>query len=156
MSGSIFSDEQLATLRQRIGVAADADAATTLAALDEILEEQADPAPSATAPEGMVLLDEAAHAALVSDATAGREARNEQLRAHRAGLVEAAVRDGRIPPSRREHWASLLEADPGAEQTLASLAKGVVPVDELGHSGQLDPQSAGDDELYASLFPKEA
>ncbi len=56
-----FTDEQLTTMRQRLGVAATADEATILAALDEALTKQsASPSPTATVPPGMTLIPQAA------------------------------------------------------------------------------------------------
>ena len=121
-------------LRQRLGVAENADEGTILAALDEALAEQAEPAtpPAAAAlPEGTVAIErtqlDALHASV-----AGLTAEAEQRRTERrTGLVAAAVADGRIAPARRDHWAAALTADPeGAE---ASLAPGLVPVAEVGH-----------------------
>lgn len=147
-------------VRQRLGVAADADEATILAALDETLAEQAEPtgdaapAPVAAAlPEGTVAIDAAQLEALQAAARRGDEARARQERDDREALVSAAISDGRIPPARREAWLAQLESDPGSRDVLASLAPGLIPVGEpLGHSDA----PAGDDALYASLFGKES
>jgi len=152
-----FSDEQLTTLRQRVGVPVDADADTILAALAECLEERADaPAPQAQTgpPEGMVLLEEQQYQQLLDNAAAGREARDQQVSEHRAQLVTAAISDGRIPRARRDHWLTALEADPeGNEALLASLAPGLVNVTERGHSS---PSGAGDDDpVYAAMYGEE-
>lgn len=148
-----FSAEQLTTMRQEIGVAADADGDTIVAGLVEALKEKAEPTTAKVAPEGMVMLDEATLATLKADAAAGQEARSEQIRTKREGLVKAAVNDGRIPPARREHWAALLEADPGAEETLAALTPGLVPLVELGHA----EGAAGSEEetAYSAVYPTE-
>lgn len=152
-----FSDEQLTTLRQRVGVPVDADADTILGALAECLEERAEaPAPQAQAgpPEGMVLMDEVQHTQLLADAAAGRAARDQQVAEHRTRLVDEAVRDGRIPVARKEHWIQALAADPeGNEATLAALAPGLVNVTERGHSS---PSGAGDDDpVYAAMYGEE-
>lgn len=146
-----FSDEQLTTMRQRLGVAADADEATILAALEEALNERAEPSQTASHPAGTVLVDEQVLAQMRADAAAGRAARDEQLRLEREQLVEAAVADGRIPPARREHWQSQLAADPGAAVVLAGLAKGTVPVEARGHDGA--PETGSDE--YELLYGKE-
>lgn len=153
-------------LRQRLGIADDsADEATILAALDEALAEQEtagttpDPAGQPVAsvqqlPEGVVTIDADQLAQLQADARQGREARDEQRRNHREQVVNAAVADGRIAPARREAWLAQLEADPGAEQVLASLAKGTVPLAETGFGAA--PDLTDDDAIYASLYGKEA
>ncbi|GAB7039711.1 Clp protease ClpP [Catenuloplanes niger JCM 9533] len=148
-----FSDEQLTTMRQQLGLASDADEGAILAALAERLAEP--PAPR-TAP-GTVTLDEAQHAQLLNDARDGREARAQQLTERRERLVQAAVDDGRIPPARRDHWIAQLAADPGAESTLADLRPGLVPVKEIGYAGtsknevaETDP-AASDDYWFAGV-----
>lgn len=145
-----FSDEQLTTMRQQLDLADDANEATIVAALSERLAER--PAPQ-TAP-GTVVLDEAQHAQLLADARDGREARAQQLAERRERLVEAAIGDGRIPPARRGTWLAYLEADPGAEETLAQLKPGLIPVDEIGYQtnneSTADP-AAGDDYWFAGV-----
>lgn len=150
-----FSDEQLTTLRQRLGVETDADETTILAALDEALTERADPpaAPAPpTLPEGTVAIDAGQLEQLQVAAAAGVEARNEQLATNRRQLVDAAIAEGRIAPARREHWLTQLEADPGSETVLASLAKGLVPLAAAGHDGA--PESE-EDAVYGQLFGAE-
>lgn len=147
-----ISDEQMTTLRQRAGVADGADFDTCVAALGEALEEQA--APAATIPDGMVLMDSTQQQHLLADAAAGREARNQQQLEQREGLVNAAVRDGRIAPARREHWLNALTADPeGTEQLLGNLAPGLVPMDSLGHAGHEPVTVSADERLYDNVWP---
>jgi ATP-dependent protease ClpP protease subunit len=129
-----FSDDQLSTLRQHLGLADDADEQAIMDA-------------------GTVAIDAAALADLQTAAAMGREARARQAREDRESLVDAAIRDGRVPPARRAAWVAQLEADPGAEAVLASLAPGLIPVAEIGHAGEHgDPEA---DALYASIFGKD-
>ena len=153
-----FNDAQLTTLRQSLGVADDADGDTIVAALQEVLQEQAteeQPAAS-TVPEGMALVDADMLAALREDAAAGREARNQQQSERRHALVQAAVRDGRIPLARAKHWEEQLAKDPGAETTLASLAAGLIPLEERGHAGEGPQSTDTTDDLYAQAWGKPA
>ena len=146
-----FSDEQLTTLRQQVGVADDADEATILAALAEALTEQADPNPPAPLPAGTVAIDSEQLQELQVAARAGQQARAQQETEHREQLVAAAVADGRIPPARRDAWLAALTADPGSEQTLAALAPGLIPVGApFGHTGQ--PDNSADDDVFEALF----
>lgn len=159
-----FSDEQLATMRTSLGLAEDADEATIIEAMTEALEERADdPAPdpestpepvAARLPEGVVAIDAAQLAALQASAQRGDEARAQQERDVRMALVNAAVTDGRIPAARRDAWVGQLEADPGAANTLAALAPGLVPVEARGHDGApsatADP-AAADDYWFAGV-----
>lgn len=137
-----FTDEQLTTMRQQLGLPEDADETAILAGLSEALEERADdtpPAPPANqSPEGTVVLDQAQYAALVAGAEAGQQARETQLAEERTRAVQAAVADGRIPPARRDHWLAQLERDPGAAEVLATMAPGLVPVAELGYDGDAE------------------
>jgi len=146
-----FSDEQLTTLRQQVGVADDADEATILAALAEAMTEQADPTPPTPLPAGTVAIDAEQLEQLQVAARAGQEARAQQQTEHREQLVSAAVADGRIPPARRDAWLASLAADPGSEQTLASLAPGLIPIGApVGHTGQ--PDNSADDDVFEALF----
>lgn len=85
------------------------------------------------------MVDSATLAKLRRDADVGRTHREREL-------VAAAIRDGRIPPASRETWLSLLAVDPAAEQTLAKLRKGTIPVTPLGYS------SDDDTDLYSDLY----
>jgi ATP-dependent protease ClpP protease subunit len=73
-------------LRQRLGIAENADEGTILAALDEALAERAtDEPPKAALPEGAVAIDAGILAELRTDAAAGREAREQQQAERREG-----------------------------------------------------------------------
>jgi ATP-dependent protease ClpP protease subunit len=142
-------------LRERLGIPADSilDDDGLLSAVDEALAEQAT-APAAAAAPGTVVLDAAQYEDLVASAAEGRAARQEQLAANRAALVNAAVEDGRIAPARREHWVNALAADPGMADTLAGLQKGLVPVAAAGYTGGVD-ESSEDESLYSKFYGKE-
>jgi hypothetical protein len=162
--------DTLAKVRARLGLSADADEAAVLAALDTVApdnEPDDDPAPDAETEEdeadeeetdeaapGTVLIDEGVLAQLRSDAEAGRAARLQQLAEHRENLVNAAVRDGRISLARKADWLNKLEKDKGSESELASLAKGLVPVDgPRGYTGSLGDVAEDNDEMtYKALF----
>lgn len=149
----MLTDEQYAQLCQRVGVAADADADTTLAALDEALAERAEPM---SLPSGARIIDEATYDDLVARATRGDEAVQAEATARREAAVDAAVAEGRIPPSRRDHWVAQMNADEaGASQVLAELAPGTIPVDEIGHAATTTDDTQGMEEYHA-LFPKGA
>lgn len=89
---------------------------------------------------------------LQEDAKAGREARAEQIAARRHGVVEAAIRAGKIPPARRDHYRTMMDADEeGTTQLLASLDAGVLPVGEETGSGDSPEAEA----LSGSEYPTE-
>jgi ATP-dependent protease ClpP protease subunit len=136
-----FSDEQLTTMRQRLGVAEDADEATILAALDEALDDRAEtPQHAAQVPEGMTLIETTVLDELRNGARQGTEARQRQLTEDRDRAIDNAIRTGRTTPARREHWQNAWDADPeGTRQTLEALAPGLVPVEEIGNAGDGTP-----------------
>ena len=141
--GVTMGDILKSGLHNRLGIQTPIDTMTDeqlLAAVDEVLAEQVEEqAPSAQVPEGTVLIDTEQLEALRADAAAGRQARDEQVRAHRAQIVDAAVADGRIAPARREHWLDALNADEeGAKALLESLAKGLIPMESIGSAGVLE------------------
>lgn len=151
-----FTDEQLTTMRQQLGLPKDADEATIVAGLQEALAEQAEtPTPPTTAalPPGTVAVDQATLDELRASAELGRAAHDQQQRERREQLVNAAVADGRIAPARREAWLNQLAADPGSEETLASLAPGLIPVDgPIGHAKNDANTDTDAEALYRAVY----
>jgi ATP-dependent Clp endopeptidase proteolytic subunit ClpP len=147
------STMELSEIREALGLADDSsDEDVLTAALDRLTAPPPAPVP-APLPDGVVTIDAAALAALQANAQAGVEARAEQLRQHRASLVDGAVADGRIAPVSRDAWLAQLEATPGSEEVLAGLAKGLIPTKELGtEAHDLEVEHAE----YAALYGKEA
>lgn len=146
-----MDDTQLAGLRTALGLADDVDEPAVLAAVLARLEAPPPVVPPPPLPEGTVAIDQTQLAKLQTAAAAGLDARRQQEQERREGLVTAAVRDGRIPPARQDHWLAQLTADAGAADVLASLAPGLIPVGvEIGHAGG-SPTDA-DDALYTRLF----
>lgn len=152
-----FNDQQITALREQVGFPADADAGTIVAAVTEALTESADPAETPQIPEGMALVETTVLDELRNGARQGTEARQRQLTEDRDRAIEDAIRTGRTTPARREHWQNAWNADPdGTAQILASLAPGLVPVDEVGHAGDVDTAAkTADDVLYANVFGDE-
>lgn len=129
-----------------------ADADKTPAEQEAPAEQEREPV---AASSGTVTLDQAAYEQLRSDAAAGREAREVQLRSDRDAIVEEAIASGRIPPARRDHWRRALDADQeGVAASLKSLEPGLIPVSaELGVGAS--PEE-GSQELpnFNHLFPQ--
>ncbi|MFJ3957706.1 head maturation protease, ClpP-related [Arthrobacter sp. NPDC090010] len=153
------SDAFMKGLRERLGIPADSELSEDqiLEAVDEALEEveeETETSTPVTAPaEGTVVVDEDSYRELQAQAREGREARQEQLTTRREAAVDAAVQDGRIAPARREHWLNTIAADPGMEQVLNGLEKGlVVPLEPNGYTGGVD--EAADESTYNRIFPK--
>jgi hypothetical protein len=134
-----------AQLAEALGIDASADEATALAKIAEFKtrfeaepEPQPEPQPeqvaAAAAQLGLVMVNKEQYDATVAAAAAGQEAREQQIREADEGIVMAAIKDGKIPPARRDHWLGALKADrDGTKTVLASLAKGLIPLVEAGH-----------------------
>ncbi|QDQ93713.1 hypothetical protein FND50_25120 [Rhodococcus sp. WB9] len=151
------------SLASRLGIAADADDETVLAALDEALAEQAQE-PAAPAPgsggagevtaeqvanyanqHGFVFVDRATHEDQVAAASEGRAARAQQIREGDEALVDKAIRAGKFGPGRREHWLNSLQKDrEGSTEAINSLAPGLVPLAEVGHGVDPEPTDGAD------------
>ncbi|MGH3658196.1 MAG: phage protease, partial [Micromonosporaceae bacterium] len=160
-----FSDEQLTTLRQKLGTPEDADEATILAALDEALEERADPpaappksedtpvplaASTGKTPAGAVVIDSETLERLQAQGRQGEAAAARLAKDDRDRAVEAAVQAGKFPPSRKQHWQTAWDHDPeGTKQALASMPPNMVPLVSAGNLG--DPEET--DAEFDRLFP---
>jgi ATP-dependent protease ClpP protease subunit len=146
-------------LANRLGLSETAELtdAVLLSAVDEVLNEQVDPAAptKATVPEGTVLIDKGVLDSLQADARLGVDARNEQVATRREGIVKAALEKGKIRADSREKWLGMLAKDEeNTKDILDSLAEGtVVNLVEHGHTGGLDGATDNDAALYNSLFP---
>lgn len=107
--------------------AENADEVTT-----EPIQTPATTEPVAVAASG-VTVDAETWARIQHDAAEGRKARDEQVKHDRQSFVAAAVKDGKIPPSRKAHYLSLMDKDDtGTREFLNNLAANSVPVDEIG------------------------
>lgn len=151
-----MSDTFLAAVRDRLGVTdANADEETVLAAFDEHLAEQADTveAPVAAIPAGTQLIEDNVLSQMRSDAAAGREAREQQIKDRRDAKIAKALSEGRITSASAPNFRALLDANEESTTTLLdSLAENTVPVAEIGHS---DGVTDADDALYDAAFPTE-
>lgn len=160
-----FTDDELAQMREDLGLDADASKEDILAAVaksQETDDQDSDPAPAdppatdpapASGANGTVTVDSETLATLKAQAARGDQAAQRQEKEDREKLVRAAVKDGRIPPAREAHWIEQLRVDPGAAATLAQLEPGLIPVGEpAGHS----VDDAATDPLYVGLFGKDA
>lgn len=158
-----------AKLREALGLSADASdtevtaALATAGVIPKVSEEEdvdkvtetptpkPDEVTPTAVPDGLALVPKEELADLKVAASQGVEARQEQLKDKRERLVAAAIGDGRISPARKDAWLKKLEVDPGEEQVLASLEKGVVPVTApLGTPG--GEAKTEDDQTYDALF----
>lgn len=142
-----LDEAQQARLLEALGLdAATEDAEAVLTAIEALTADNTDDTVSTDAPvaasqavkiveaSGQVVIEAGVLETLKVQAARGEQARTEQEDQARMTLVSAAIGDGRIAPSRKEHWVASLKADPGMAEVLASLKPGLVPVDgEIGH-----------------------
>lgn len=134
-------DDLKAGVAKRLGVSeTDVSDETLLAALDESLNEVADPADEAAPavaalPEGTVAVDAAVFAEMQQNAQRGATAAAELDRTRRDGIIANALRTGRISTASKDDWRARLDKDEaGYAEVLASLPENTVPVTEIGHA----------------------
>lgn len=171
------SDVDAAALRQRLGLADDADDAAVYAALgippepeapaETPSETPAEPVAARQAPDGMVLVDRDTWDATRRGAQEGSEVAAEIRQQRRDQTITAAINDGKFPPARRAHYEAMWERDPEGTRTLLTasveaggLAPGLVPVGrrEIGGSGDGEGSQGSDAEhqaFMAAHFPTE-
>lgn len=157
-------------IAERLGVPADADDETVLAAVDKVAAPPVPPPAATTEPSGDESEDgqpadvQALVDAAVAKATAPILDRlgvvSEELAAEKAAkaadtkasVITAAVRDGKIKPADRSQWEADYDAAPEVVTAmLGRLAKGTaVPVSASGHAGNpADTATPLYDALYA-------
>lgn len=133
-------------IRQRLGIADAADDAAILAALDERLDAAAKP----TVPEGTTLVDDGVLAQLKADAEAGKAATAALDAARLDGIVDQAIKEGRIAPSTRAAWRDMAARDEeGTAALLAAMPANTIPVAAVGVA---DGVATEEDQLYASAW----
>lgn len=101
---------------------------------------------------GGQIVDAEKLAQLEADAQAGREAREEQIKAADEQYLNAAVEKGKFPPARFDHYRQLLEKDrDGTREFIDSLSEGAVPVEAAGAETDDLAASFGDGPLPEGL-----
>lgn len=99
----------------------------------------------ATLPEGAVVMDEAQVGELVSAAKRGDEAFKMLADQARDRVLDGAIKAGKFPPARREHYVSMWEKDPEGTKSYVEtvLAAGLIPVEAAtGHAGDMEGEDA--------------
>jgi hypothetical protein len=160
-------------LREKLSLAEDASDEDVAAKLDELaalpsaddveaqVAERVEEAVAAArkderekvAASGVKTIDEAELQQLKEDAAAGRAAREQQVAAARDQTIDEAIRDGKFPPSRREHYAKLMAADEqGTRELIASLEAGTIPVRERGEARM--EATGNDDAAHAAYMAR--
>lgn len=138
-----LNDEQAAPLIEALGLPADiTDVDLILATVADLAAQAAGMNPekpstvaAAARKAGLEVVDSQTLTALRHDAQQGRAmaaaAKTQKIEA----TVDDAINKGKITPARRKHWVTLIEADPGMADVLASVPnETAVPMTEVGHS----------------------
>jgi ATP-dependent protease ClpP protease subunit len=141
-SAVAFTDEQITTLRTKLGVAGDADEATILAALDEALEERAEPeSGNAAVTEGDVVIPQVRLKDLESAAASGVEALKKLHAKERKEFLDE--HKAKYPAASRADWEKRYDRDPEGTRELLSSAADLVPTTENGHADAPDAEAGG-------------
>lgn len=112
-------------LTRRLGVGANSDGETILAALDQALTEGA-------AAEGRDLVDIAEIAEPRADPELDRTR-------HKLAVTDNAFQEGKVTPYQRPRWEAMTAASAGAEALLAGTNRSpAIPMEPIGRTGGLD------------------
>jgi ATP-dependent protease ClpP protease subunit len=149
----VAHDDPKAGVSERLGTTdAAASNETAPAASAETTVTPTATAPTSTLPEGIVAIDATVLADLQRNARMGAEARTEQDKSRRDGIITTALEEGRITSASKDHFRSLLDTnEEGTTAVLASLAKNTVPVEEIGHS---DATATADADAYPAHWKR--
>ncbi len=150
-----FSDEQIQTLRNKLGVAEDADEATILAALDEALDEQTAETPQESAPqvpEGHVVIPAAKLADLEAGAKLATTTAKTLAEKERDAFLDSVK--GKYLPTSRDGWAKEYDRDPAGVRKHFEDAPVLIPTTEVGHA--VTPQASTEDDSWFPGYPAPA
>lgn len=153
-SAVALSNEQI-TMRQKLGIAEDADEATMLAALDEALEERSDPPVETTTPAvpaGHVVIPAAKLADLEAGAALATSTAKSLRDKERDTFLDTV--QGKYLPTSREGWEAEYDRDPAGVRAHFEKAPVLIPTLELGHDKPVSEIQTEEDAAYAAAFPE--
>lgn len=152
--------ETLAALRAALGLEDTADGTAIVAAVEALAAAAPEGTEVAAAAGSVVSIDREAFASLQRDAKLGRAAHERQESEAREKVVDDAIQLGKIPPSRRAHWLTLMSNDAkGTADTLAGIPNETAfPIAERGHSvtPEVSAAAGGDLGWFNTAPTKEA
>lgn len=129
-----LTPEQAGRLLTALGLPTDTtDPELILATVEDLAKADAGDPVAAARRVGMEALDVTTLEALRADAQCGRELVAAAARREVEDNVDKAIKAGKIPPARRDHWVQLVGNDRKMADVLASMPDNLVPVDEIGH-----------------------
>jgi ATP-dependent protease ClpP protease subunit len=156
-SAVAFSDEQITTMRDTLGLPESADETAILAALEGVVDAAtAPPAPTPPQiPEGTTLVDSNVLADLQAGATAGRAAQQTLAAQDRDTAITAALAAGKLAATSRDSFVAAWDKDPeGTRAILDALTPGLVPTIEAGHADDSEDADAPFEAAHAALLAK--
>lgn len=122
-------------------------AAYAAPAADEVTPQRV---AAAAAQFGLAVIDQNILNQLTADAGAGRAARDEQNRLRRDGIVNSAVREGKIAPAAFSQFRSHADKDEDGLVTLLAAMPAILPTQPVGHGENLSAgQGSGAEQLSA-------
>lgn len=148
-SAVALTTEQI-TMRQKLGIAEDADEATTLAALDEALAERAEPTAESTVPEGHVVIPAAKLADLEAGAALATQTAKSLADKERDAFLDSVK--GKYLPTSREGWAAEYDRDPKGVREHFAAAPVIIPTTELGHDNPVEHSKSETDTAYDAVW----
>jgi hypothetical protein len=146
---------QAALLEHGLAPKPSAPAVTQVPETKEESEEQLPPVRQLPVAAGaqVITLDPEQFKALQAQARRGDEAFRQLRESECEQVLDKAIKAGKFPPARREHWKALWAQDPdGTKETIERLQSGVIPVHASGYPGVGDETEA--DMLYNQMFPE--
>lgn len=146
-----LSDQAVTTLRTRLGIAEDADEATILAALDEALDERAEPQAAANVPDGHVVIPAVQLQELKDGAAMGVKAAQTLHERDREAFLDA--NKAKYAAGNRAAWAKEYDRDPEGTRKHFAEAPDLIPADLLGHENDGVDREDGDAQAAATEQP---
>ena len=105
--------------------------------------------------DGPVLVDASQIRQLRAMAMKGEQAYETMRRNQRDTFLNDALRAGKFPPARLEHYKTLWDSDPeGTRNLLNAMAPNLVPVLSAGAMGGADDMASQADLAYKALYPE--
>lgn len=130
-----FDDTQTTRVLEALGLPADtSDPEVVTLAVEDLASTPPDAA-TANAKAGLMGIEVTVYETLKAEAERGRAVAAAAASRERESAVNAAVSRGSIPPARKAHWLTVLEADPAMASVLENMPA-VIPLQEIGHSGE--------------------
>jgi ATP-dependent protease ClpP protease subunit len=121
-------------------------------------EEESEDSSEASIPDGTVLVDAAALAQLQASAGRADELFEKERVRTRDALLNSAVKAGKIPPARLDHWRTQYDNDAEGITKVVNELPEVIPVSEIGHGGHgednADANATGYDDRFLTANEK--